>query len=322
MSRTIRWGLLSTANINEKIIAGASQVENAEIHAVGSRDGARAESYARKHGIPRAHGSYEELLADDEVDAVYISLPNLPHHEWTLKAIAAGKHVLCEKPYSRRAADVEEAFDAAERAGVVLSEAFMWRHHPQTAQLLELLPQVGTVQTVRSRFSFRLHDTTDIRMSAELEGGSLMDVGCYCVSAARLVAGEEPESVVGVQELGVTGVDIRFYGVLSFPGGAVSTFACGFTTQEQGIEVVGTDGSLTVADPWHVKQPGIDVEGRRSEVARVDSYGLQLKNVGEAIEGGALLLGREDALGQARTIEALYRSAETGAAVSLAAAAR
>src|SRR4051794_39915395 len=321
MSRTIRWGLLSTANINGKILAGAAQEENVEIRAVASRDRERAERYARENGIPRAHGSYEELLADDEVDAVYISLPNLLHHEWTLKAIAAGKHVLCEKPYSRRAADVEEAFDAAERAGVVLSEAFMWRHNPQTARLVELLPELGTVQTVRSRFSHRLDDTTDIRMSAELEGGALMDVGCYCVSAARLVAGEEPETVFGVQELGVTGVDIRFYGVLSFPGGAVSTFACGFTTQEEGIEVVGRDGSLTAADPWHVKQPGIVVEGRRSEVARVDSYGLQLKNVGEAIEGGALLLGREDALGQARTIEALYRSAETGAAVSLSAAA-
>src|SRR4051812_30275848 len=322
MSRTIRWGLLSTANINGKILAGAAQEENVEIRAVASRDRERAERYARENGIPRAHGSYEELLADDEVDAVYISLPNLLHHEWTLKAIAAGKHVLCEKPYSRRAADVEEAFDAAERAGVVLSEAFMWRHSPQTARLLELLPGLGTLQTVRSRFSHRLHDTTDIRMSSELEGGALMDVGCYCVSAARVVAGEEPETVYGVQETGVTGVDVRFYGVLSFPGGAVSSFSCGFTTLEEGLEVVGTDGSLTIADPWHVKEPSILVEGRSVEVERVDSYGRELQNVGEAIEGGALLLGRDDAVGQARTIEALYRSAELGAPVPVAAAVR
>jgi predicted dehydrogenase len=316
MSRTIRWGLLSTAAINGKILAGAAQAPTVEVVAVSSRDRARAESYAREHGIPRAHGSYEELLADDEVDAVYISLPNLLHHEWTLKAIAAGKHVLCEKPYSRRAADVEEAFDAAERAGVVLSEAFMWRHNPQTKRLVELLPELGTLQTVRCTFSHRLHDTTDIRMRSELEGGALMDVGCYCVSAARLLAGEEPETVYGVQEVGVTGVDVRFYGVLSFPGGAVSSFSCGFTTLEEGIEVVGTDGSLRIYDPWHVQEPGIALDGRSVKVERVNSYGRQLENVGEAIEGGALLLGREDALGQARTIEALYHSAGTGAPVT------
>jgi predicted dehydrogenase len=153
-------------------------------------------------------------------------------------------------------------------------------------------------------------------MRSELEGGALMDVGCYCVSAARLLAGEEPETVYGVQEVGVTGVDVRFYGVLSFPGGAVSSFSCGFTTLEEGIEVVGTDGSLRIYDPWHVQEPGIALDGRSVKVERVNSYGRQLENVGEAIEGGALLLGREDALGQARTIEALYHSAGTGAPVT------
>ena len=159
-------------------------------------------------------------------------------------------------------------------------------------------------------------------MSAELEGGALMDVGCYCVSAARLLAGAEPETVYGVQEVGVTGVDVRFYGVLSFPGGAVSTFSCGFTTLEEGLEVVGTDGSLTIADPWHVQKPGIVLEGMdRGGRARA-AHGRQLQNVGDAIDGGTLLLGREDAVGQARTIEALYRSAETGAPVSVSPAPR
>jgi predicted dehydrogenase len=131
-----RWGILSTANINRVVIAGA-RAANVEVVAVASREHARAEAYAREYEIPRAHGSYDALLADDGVDAIYISLPNGLHHEWTMRALDAGKHVLCEKPYSRRAADVEEAFDLAERRGLVLSEAFMWRHNPQTARVLE-----------------------------------------------------------------------------------------------------------------------------------------------------------------------------------------
>src|SRR5262249_11428982 len=151
---------------------------------------------------------------DPDVEAVYISLPNSLHHEWTLRALAAGKHVLCEKPYSRTSAHAEQAFDEAEGRGLVLSEAFMWRHNPQTRVLLDLLPEIGELQTVRATFSFGLlgtpRDPDDVRLQPALDGGSLMDVGCYCVSGARMLAGEEPERVYGEQIVGPTGVDARF----------------------------------------------------------------------------------------------------------------
>jgi len=317
MSRTA-WGILSTARINRHVLAGAAESDDAEIVAVASRGRERAVEYAYEHGISRAHGSYEELLADPSVEAVYVSLPNSLHHEWTLKALAAGKHVLCEKPYSRRSADVVEAFDAAERGGLVLSEAFMWRHNPQTRRLLELLPSIGDVQTIRASFSFRLGDPANIRMVAGLEGGSLMDVGCYCVNGLRLVAGEEPERVYAEQVVGPTGVDVKLTGLLRFPSGALAELTCGFTTEHMGLEAIGTQGSVHLPDPWHAHRPVIVHDGRRIELDPVSSYRLELDNVGAAIRGETEpLLGRADALGQARAIEALYRSAGSGAAVGL-----
>ena len=160
--------------------------------------GERAAAFAAEHGIARAHPSYDDLLEDPLVEAVYVCLPNALHHPWTMRALAARKHVLCEKPYSRRPDEVEAAFDLAERAGLVLSEAFMWRHHPQVRRLVELLPEIGRLETIRARFSFVLDDPADIRLRADLDGGSLMDVGCYCVSGARLLAGEEPDLAFGV----------------------------------------------------------------------------------------------------------------------------
>jgi predicted dehydrogenase len=188
------------------------------------------------------------MLDDPDVDAVYISVPNSLHHPWTMTALAAGKHVLCEKPYTRRPDEVIEAFDAADRAGLVLMEAFMWRHTRQTQRVLELLPTIGRLR----RFSDSLPPAADnIRLRADLDGGSLMDVGCYCVSGARLLAGEEPASVFGTQEVGPSGVDLRFTGVLSFPGGVVAEFTSAFTTDHESLEAIGTDGSIRLPDPWH-----------------------------------------------------------------------
>lgn len=317
----VRFGFLSTARINDLVLAGARASQRVEVVAVASRDRARAEAYARQRGIPRAHGSYQALLDDPEVDALYISLPNALHHEWTMRALEAGKHVLCEKPYSRRPQEVEEAFAAAGRAGLVVSEAFMWRHNPQTARLLELLPSIGSLETVRATFSFvllRHREESDVRLRADLDGGSLMDVGCYCVSGARLLAGEEPERVYGEQVVGPTGVDVRFTGLMRFPSGVVAEFTSAFTTEHMSLEAIGSDGSLFLADPWHARTPVIVRNGKETHLQPADSYRLELENVADAVEGRApLLLGREDALGQARAIEALYRSAETGRAVAL-----
>ena len=313
---TLRWGLMSTARINDRVLAGAALSDRAEIVAVGSRDGARSQAYAREHGVERFHASYDALLADPEVDAVYISLPNGLHVEWSIRALEAGKHVLCEKPFSPHPEDVEQAFDVAEREGLVLSEAFMWRHHPQTHELLRLVRDgaVGRLRLVRAQFSFRLADDADIRLDPELEGGALMDVGCYCVSAIRAIAGE-PLSLSGEETLGPTGVEVVFAGTARCPDDVLAHFDCGFAMPYRaGIEVAGEDGIIVVRDPWHVTEPGIEVHREdgveRIDVPHADSYRLELENVADAISGAApLLLGREDAIGQARAIEALYRSA-------------
>ena len=295
--------------------------DGVEIAAVASRDASRAQAYAREHGIARAHGSYEELLADDELDAVYISLPNGMHHEWTLKAIDAGKHVLVEKPYSRRAAEAEEAWDAAGRAGVIVMEAFMWRHHPQAAAALTLVEQgkIGRLREIRTTFSFPLFDHENVRMVADLDGGALMDVGCYCVSGARLLAGE-PERVFGEQVVGPTGVDVDFYGVMRFPNDVVAVFDASFTLpKRQRLEAVGEEGTLVLEAPWRSDWGGrVLVDDEPVAVPAANPYELELTNFAAAIAGEAeQLLGREDAVAQARVIEALYRSAESGEAVRL-----
>jgi D-xylose 1-dehydrogenase (NADP+, D-xylono-1,5-lactone-forming) len=316
----MRLGLLSTANINRLIIAGAAPSPDVEIVAVASRDAGRAEAYAREHGIARAHGSYEALLEDPDVDAVYVSLPNSMHVDWSIRALEAGKHVLCEKPLARRPEEVGRAFDAADRAGRVLAEAFMYRHHPQTARVAELVRggAIGEPRAIRSSFSFPLADLENVRMLPELDGGSLMDVGCYCVSGSRVLAGE-PERVFGEQRLGPTGVDTTFVGTLRFAGDVVATFHSSMDLpNRQELEVLGTEGTLVVQAPWRVDLGG-DVlltrggETERVEIPEADAYRLELEDLAAAIRGGrGPLLGREDAVAQARTIDALYRSAESG----------
>ncbi|HZB85429.1 MAG TPA: Gfo/Idh/MocA family oxidoreductase [Gaiellaceae bacterium] len=321
---TVNWGFLSTARINRLVLAGARESERVDVVAVASRDRERAEAYARENQIERAYASYEALLADPEVEAVYISLPNSLHVEWSIRALQAGKHVLCEKPLSRRPAEVEEAFDAAEQAGLVLMEAFMYRHNPQTARLQELVDMgaIGTLQLVRAAFSFPLADPANVRLNAALDGGSLMDVGCYCVSGARLLAGE-PERVYGEQVVGESGVDVFFSGTMRFPGGVVAQFDSGLRMPNRDeLEAVGDEGSVFLDDPWHSRTPVLRLRraGGDEEISvdAADSYRLELENVSDAIRGDAApLLGREDAVAQARAIEALYRSAEEGRPVTL-----
>jgi predicted dehydrogenase len=324
MSEPVRWGLLSTARINEKILAGARLADQAVVLAVASRSEATAESYARAHGIERSYGSYDALLADDDVEAVYISLPNSLHVEWSIRALEAGKHVLCEKPLSPRPGEVERAFDAADRCGRLLMEAFMYRHNPQIKELAALVAQgvVGRLRMVRASFGFALADTSDVRLSRALEGGGLLDVGCYCVSAARLLCGE-PERVAGEQVTGGDGVDVSFAGVLRFPGDVLAHFDCGLLIdQSEELVALGELGNLRLADPWHGRSPGIELRrGGAAEqiaVAPANSYAVQLDNLSAAIRGEAVpLLGRADALGQARTIDALYRSAAEQRSVAL-----
>jgi predicted dehydrogenase len=324
MSSPVKWGIVSTADINRKVIPGAHASDKVDLVAVASREEARAEAYAREWGIPRAYGSYEDLLADAEIEAVYISLPNTLHVEWSIKALEAGKHVLCEKPFTRHPEEADEAFDVAEREGRLLSEAFMYRHNPQTAKLVELVRDgaIGELRLIRSAFSYGLYDAANIRLRTDVEGGALMDVGCYNVSGSRLLGGE-PERVWGEAWYGPSGTDWIFAGTLRFPENVIATFDCGTALPERDeLEAIGSEGSLFLDDPWHCNVPIIELrredEVELIELDPVDSYRLELENLSDAIRGEAeLLLGREDALGQARALEALHRSATTGAAVSL-----
>jgi predicted dehydrogenase len=325
VSTAVSWGLLSTARINGAVIAAARASEVADIVAVASRDDERARAYADQFGIPRAHGSYEALLADPGVEAVYVSLPNSMHVEWTIRALEAGKHVLCEKPMDSRPHEVAQAFAVAAREGLVLSEAFMWRHHPQTRRLRELLAEgaIGDVRLVRASFSFALADDGDVRLDAALHGGSLMDVGCYCVSGARLAAGGEPVSALAERVTGPSGVDVRFAGVLRFDRDVLAVVDCGLDIPARDeLEIVGSQGRIVLADPWHCRNPLVSLERDGKawfvEIEAADSYRLELEDVAAAIRGErAPLLGREDALGQAHALAALEQSAAEGRAVAV-----
>jgi predicted dehydrogenase len=315
----VKWGIVSTADINRKVIPGAHASDRVDLVAVASRDRARAEAYAREWEIPRAYGSYEELLADPEVEAVYVSLPNTMHVEWSIKAMEAGKHVLCEKPFTRNPAEVDAAFDVSDRTGRLLTEAFMYRHNPQTKKLVELVGAgaIGELRLIRSAFSYSLYDETNIRLRTDVDGGALMDVGCYCVSGSRLLAGE-PTAVHGDAWIGPSGTDWVFAGVMHFPGDVLATFDCGTALPNRDeLEAVGSEGSIFLDDPWHCTHPVIELR-RGGEVERIelpyeDSYRLEMENLSDAIRGEAeLLLGRDDALGQARVLEALHDDARRG----------
>jgi len=320
----VKWGIISTADINRKVIPGAQASPKVDLIGVASRVKARAEEYARQWEIERAYGSYESLLADPDIEAVYISLPNTLHCEWSIRALEAGKHVLCEKPLSRHVDEVEAAFDAAERTGYLLMEAFMYRHNPQTKRLKQLVDEgaIGELRLVRSTFSYGLYDEANIRLRTEVEGGALMDVGCYNVSGSRLLGGE-PTSVHGEAWFGPSGTDWVFAGTLRFPGDVIATFDCSTAmTERDELEAIGSEGSLFLDDPWHCNVPVIEVRRddgvERIELERTDSYRLELENLSDAIRGeGELLLGRDDAIGQARTLEALYESATRRTPVAL-----
>jgi D-xylose 1-dehydrogenase (NADP+, D-xylono-1,5-lactone-forming) len=321
----LRLGLLSTAAINRQILAAARTSSSVDVVAVASRDADRAVAYAREHGIDRAAPSYEALLVDPAVDALYVSLPNSLHVEWSVRALEAGKHVLCEKPLARTAADVERAFDAAERAGRVLAEAFMYRHHPQTQLVATLVADgaIGELRALRASFSFPLAGDENVRLRPELDGGSLLDIGCYCVSGMRLLAGE-PERVTAQQVLAPSGVDVSFAGTMVFPSGVLGTFHASMALpRRQGLEAFGSEATLIVEAPWRVDYGGDvllvrDEAAERVPVPAANDYLLELDDFAAAAAGDREpLLGRTDAVGQARALEALLAAAERGEEVSV-----
>jgi D-xylose 1-dehydrogenase (NADP+, D-xylono-1,5-lactone-forming) len=252
--KKIRWGLLSTARINRRVIPALQVSKTSELVAVASRSLDHAREYAQEWKIPQAYGSYEELIHAADIDAVYISLPNHLHADWSIKAAQAGKHVLCEKPLALTVADVDRVSAAAEAAGVNIMEAFMYRHHPMTLKVRELIEQgaIGEVRYMRSTFSFTLNPGVNIRWQPESGGGSLWDIGCYPVSYTRMIMGSLPEEVYASQVIGETGIDVSFTGQMKFAGGVCaqieSSFELPFYT---GVEIRGTQGTILVPVPFN-----------------------------------------------------------------------
>ncbi len=256
--KPLNWGLLSTAKINRALITPLRASPRNRLAAVASRSQASADSYAREWNIPVAHGSYEALLADPNIDIIYNPLPNHLHAEWTIKALEAGKHVLCEKPIALTLSEVDAMAAAAQKNNRVLAEAFMYRHHPQTLKVLELVEngKIGRLQLIRGSFTFKMTTDINIRLNPEMGGGSIWDVGCYPISYARLVAGAEPVEVFGQQVTGQTGIDDSFYGQMKFSNGVYAQFDSGFRSPYRThLELVGDEGTLTVPSPF---KPGLD----------------------------------------------------------------
>jgi xylose dehydrogenase (NAD/NADP) len=318
MSQTIRWGLLSTAAINEKLIPAIRQAGGHELVAVASRDQARAEAYATKWGIPKAFGSYEAMLSGAEVDAVYISLPNHLHVEWAVRAAEHGKHVLCEKPIALDPQGVDQVMAAAKKYNVVIMEAFMYRHHPRTLKLQEMLAsgEYGAPENVYGHFNFMLDREIDIRWQPEAGGGALWDVGCYPVSYACMVMGEAPLEVFGVSKKTSQGVDIAFSGLLSFSGGRSAQIFSSFDLPYSIEAVILTDkGTLHNASPFgpDPDRPLLwkaDGKNTAIETSYPYLYSGEVENMGDAILGKAQpRLSLQESRDINRVLSALYESA-------------
>lgn len=320
----VRWGVLSTANIGRAAVNPAIQASsNGELIAVASRDGERARAFADEHGIPRSHGSYEALLEDPELDALYIPLPNSMHRTWTIRAAEAGKHVLCEKPLALDSSECDEMAAAAEEAGVLLMEAFMYRFHPRTEQVVSMLRggRVGDLRSVRSAFTFRLQNPDNIRLDPDLGGGALMDVGCYCVNVSRTLAGSEPVEASATARWTDRGVDDELTGVLRFEGGLTAHFDCSLTMERcEYYEAAGTGGHLRVESAFlpGTSETVVEEHRGRSEVTRravegFDEYRLMVEHFAECVvRGEAVRYPPSEAAANMRAIEALYRSARNG----------
>ena len=321
--RSIRWGVLGVANIGVRTVIPAIQrAPNARLTAIASRTLARAEDAARRLGIPRAHGSYEALLADPEVEAVYIPLPNSLHREWTIRCAEAGKHVLCEKPLALTAREAEEMAAACRQHGVALMEAFMYRFHPRTERVSRLAADgaLGDVRIVRAAFTFAVREPDlNIRFRRDLGGGALYDVGCYTINVSRMILGE-PELAFAAGRVGDHGVDDQVGAILRFAGGRVALIDCGLLLpRREEYEVVGTAARLQVPNaflPGTADAPINITRGTESTtetVAGTDQSQRMVERFGEAVAAGTPPpLPTADAAGTLKVIEALLASIRSG----------
>jgi predicted dehydrogenase len=330
-STRVRWGILGPGRIAPRLVRAVGRCPRGELLAVASRAAARAEAFAASHGIPRAYGSYEDLVADPDVDVVYVSLPNHLHAEWTIRALDRGKHVLCEKPLALAPMDVDAIAGAAARSGRICVEAFMYLHHPQILRALELVRggAVGTLRLVDASFSFPLTYPDDPRIDPSMGGGSLWDVGCYPVSLARRIAGEEADLVAAFARFDERGVDRTFIGQLHFANGLLAQFDCGFAAPDrERVEVVGSDATLVLDAPFlpapDGPEPTLTMWRRRVaapiEVESVDQYHAEVEDLTAAIlDGTAPRIDLAFTRGTIATLVDLDRAARVNAGLAHAA---
>jgi xylose dehydrogenase (NAD/NADP) len=329
------WGILGTGKIARRFAAAVAAAPGQRVLAVASRDGGRAAAFARALSVERAYAGYEALLADPEVSMVYVALPPALHAEWCVAAARAGKHVLCEKPLALRAAEAAAMFTAAREHGVWLMEGFMYRFHPQTREVERLIAQgaIGSVRLVRASFALTVDEPGNIRLSPELGGGALGDVGCYCVSVARLAAGERPERVAATARLAPGGVDELLAGTIEYASGAVAQIACGLRlVRHQRVQIVGDAGSIELDEPFSIMpdraltirllRGGARPAEELIAVPPADHFQLEAEGFAALVAAGhgANSLPEvplAESLDNAATIEALLASARRGRPVDL-----
>jgi predicted dehydrogenase len=321
----LRWGILGPGRIAPRLVRAVAACPRGTLDAVASRNADRAAAFAATHGVARSFGSYEALLADPDIDVVYISLPNHLHAPWAVAALEAGKHVLCEKPLALTVGEVDEIIEASARSGRVAAEAFMYLHHPQTMRAVELARDgaLGKLELVNGTFSFFLTYPNDPRIDPTMGGGSLWDVGCYPVSLARRIAGEEPDRVQALARFDERGVDRTFIGQLHFPGGLLAQFDSGFAAPDrQRVEIVGADATLVLTAPFLSEPdgppPSLNMwRGREAtpiEVSSVDQYAAEVDDLTAAIlDGTPPRLTLESSRGNIATLVALDRAARAEA---------
>lgn len=322
----LNWGILGTARINRSLIPPLRLSMRNQLLGVASRDADRAAAYAKERDIPRSYGSYEALLADDDIDVVYIPLPNKFHAEWAIKAAEAGKHVLCEKPLALTPEAVEQMTAASRNAGTVLIEAFMYRFHDRTLKVKQLVDEgaIGKLHHVKGGFTFPLNREGDVRWDSELGGGSLWDVGCYPLSFSRYLIGTEPQSVYGHSVNSETGIDVSFTAQLHFPDNVTVQFDSGFRTQfRMFIEVSGSEGSIYLPMAFKPEQRSYIhlTHGNDTKYIAVDGNLLYLDEVEEMasciLENRDPILSLEDSRNNVATIQALYKSAASDTIIRL-----
>ena len=332
MSSTVRWGILSTADIGvRKVIPGIEKAARSEVAAIASRDVDTARSVAARLGIPRAHGSYEALLEDPDVDAVYIPLPNHLHADWTIAALRAGKHVLCEKPLAMTASDAQRMVDVAHESGRHLMEAFMYRHHPTWVAAMDLLQsgRIGRLTAVQSWFSYFNDDPANIRNILDFGGGALFDIGCYSVNLSRMVFGGEPSRVqASLRRDPVMGIDVLTSGILDFDEG-IASFTCSMRSEsDQRVDIYGTTGRITIQIPFNIPpdrptrvfltaggEPPVAPAIEVVEFPTADPYTAEAEHFATAVlDGGPTPVPPEDAVANLRVIEAIFAVAERGPA--------